>query len=143
MYVRGMDGTQREVSLQDVLYIPSYKQDIFSVQAATEKGATVNFNANTAELVAPDGTIFDINKSGKLYYLNSVAANGGHSCSIKEWHMIFGHCNVKDILKLEAVVEGMKITDKSTTQLKSDVCTIGNKSYCRVWPTNFVYIGVA
>src|SRR6218665_1549527 len=31
-------------------------------------------------------------------------------------YMILGHCNVKDLLKLESVVDGMKITDKSEFQ---------------------------
>jgi len=44
----------------------------------------------------------------KLYYLNSVVNNTGDSHSIKEWHEILGHCNVKDVVKLETVVEGMK-----------------------------------
>src|SRR6218665_889208 len=40
-----------------------------------------------------------------------------------EWHMILGHCNVKDLLKLEFVVDGMKITDKS--EFQCDVCILG------------------
>ena len=121
--VQSSDGEPREVSLENVLYIPSYRQNIFSVLAATEKGATVNFSPTLAELVAPNGTTFDIRKSGKLYYLNSVANCTGQSHSLKEWHMILGHCNVKDVIKLETVVEGMKISDKSDFQC--DVCTMG------------------
>ena len=36
--------------LENALYVPSYKQDIFSVQAATCKGASVSFTQNSAEL---------------------------------------------------------------------------------------------
>ena len=121
--VQTSDGEPREVSLDNVLYIPSYRQNIFSVLAATEKGATVNFTPTSAELVAPNGTTFDISKSGKLYYLNSVVNNTGDSHSIKEWHEILGHCNVKDVIKLETVVEGMKISGKS--DFSCDVCTMG------------------
>ena len=32
--------------------------------------------------------------------------------TMHEWHKILGHCNVRDVCKLEGVVEGMKITDK-------------------------------
>ena len=66
VWVQSLDGRSREVNLENALYIPSYQQDIFSVQAATEKRATVNFSPHSAELVAPNGTIFDIRKSGKL-----------------------------------------------------------------------------
>jgi len=41
------------------------------VQVATEKGATVTFGPNFAEMSAPDGTKFDIEKRGKLYYFCS------------------------------------------------------------------------
>ena len=121
--VRSLDGEMRDVNLENASYIPSYRQDIFSVQAATEKGATVNFNPCTAELVAPNGTIFDIRESGKLYYLNSISNNVVDSRSVKQWHKLLGHCNVKDILKLEAIVEGMKISDKS--EFKCEVCIMG------------------
>ena len=83
----------------------------------------MNFSATSAELVTLNGTTFDIRKSGKLYYLNNVANNTGDSHSIKEWHEILGHCNVKDVFKLESVVEGMKITDKS--DFSCDVCAMG------------------
>ena len=51
--VQSLDGKPREVRLENALYIPSYHQNIFSVQAATEKGATVSFSPTSAELVAP------------------------------------------------------------------------------------------
>jgi hypothetical protein len=101
--------------LENALYIPSYQQDISSVQAATEKGATVKF--------CPDGTVFDICKNGKLYYLNSIVNNTSENCNASEWHRILGHCNCNDILKLELIVDGMKITEKS--EFQCDICTIG------------------
>src|SRR6218665_3695169 len=121
--VQSLDGRSREVNLENALYIPSYQQDIFSVQAATEKGATVNFSPHSAELVAPNGTIFYIRKSKKLYYFNYVFDRGSNKHSLYEWHMTLGHCNVKDLLKLESVVDGMKITDKS--EFQCDVCILG------------------
>src|SRR6218665_1029082 len=130
-WVQSLDGRSREVNLENALYIPSYQQNIFSVQAATEKGATVNFSPHSAELVAPNGTISDIRKSGKLYYLNNFVDRAINKHSLYEWHMILGHCNVKDLLKLESVVDGMKITDKS--EFQCDVCILGKmtKSFNR------------
>src|SRR6218665_3878598 len=57
VWVQSLDGRSREVNLENALYIPSYQHDIFSVRAATEKGATVNFSPHSAVLVAPNGTI--------------------------------------------------------------------------------------
>ncbi|XP_068704666.1 uncharacterized protein [Montipora foliosa] len=99
-------------TLKNALYIPTYPQNIFSVQAATERGASVSFNPDSAELVYKDGTKFNIEKHGRLYYLNTFNKNDSDSvnymCDQKGWHEILGHCNYKDILKLKDVVEGMK-----------------------------------
>jgi hypothetical protein len=62
------EGRQCDAVLNDALFIPAYPQNIFSVQAATEKGVTVTFNPDSAELVTPNGSRFNIVKSGRLYY---------------------------------------------------------------------------
>ena len=53
------------VILENALYIPSFKQDIFSVQAATEKGVSVVFGPKSAQLKAADGTLFNIKQQGR------------------------------------------------------------------------------
>ena len=122
-------GKQVEAELHDALYIPSYPQDIFSVQAATEKGARVAFHPDGAELIAPDGTKFDIEKRGRLYYLCSNVSSMKQSCNLQRWHEILGHCNTNDILKLENVVDGMKITDKNN--FDCDTCILGKMTQFR------------
>ena len=47
----------------------------------------------------------------------------GKCKSLKDWHKILGHCNLEDILALEKVVEGMKITDKK--EFDCGVCVKG------------------
>jgi len=116
------NGNNRNVILKDVLCIPSYNQNIFSVQAATENGAAVTFNPNAAKLRHSNGTVFNISKRGKLYYLNSAKVNTA-TRSLQKWHETMGHCNVQDILKLESAVKGMHITDK--TQFNCDACAKG------------------
>ena len=105
-------GISHKVKLEEVLYVPSYNQNIFSVHAATEKGATVIFTPNYSELRAPDGTVFDIEKQGKLYYINNVNTGKKRTHSVEEWHKILGHCNVSDVCKLPNVVNGMEIGEK-------------------------------
>ena len=39
---------------------------------------------------------------------------------MEEWHIIIGHCNVKDMRRLEGVVDGMKITD-SNADFRCDI----------------------
>lgn len=104
-------------NLEDVLNVPSYPQNIFSVQVATEKGSTFIFRPGSQELITPDGTEFNIEQIGKLYYLytNMSAISPTWACDLKQWQEILGHCNISDAMKLEHVADGMKITDKTLT----------------------------
>jgi len=116
-------GKIHEAELHDALFVPSFKQDIFSVQQATKKGSSVEFKANTAELKCKNGIVFEIEKRGQLYFLNSAVSVKSATHSLQEWHEILGHCNVKDVKKLESVVDGMKISDK--VENDCEVCIKG------------------
>ena len=80
------NGKKRDGVLKNVLYVPSFKQNIFSVQAATETGASVEFNKSSAKLINVDGTEFGIEKHGSLYFLKNVGSPKNASYSLKEWH---------------------------------------------------------
>ena len=129
------DGKIVKARLDNVLHVPSYPQNIFSVKAALKKKCSVHFNSGEPSyLKSPGGTLFHLeeHKSG-LYYLRDhlptpvISAN--YRCSttpsdesdddllcvtrsVEEWHRILGHCNRNDVLKLENVVDGMKISGK-------------------------------
>lgn len=75
-------GKRVNVTLKNALYIPTYPQNIFSVQAATERGASVSFNPDSAELLYKDGTKFNIEKHGRLYYLSTFNKNDFDSHSV-------------------------------------------------------------
>ncbi|RUS85697.1 hypothetical protein EGW08_006573 [Elysia chlorotica] len=81
---------------------------IFSVKAATDNGATITFSKHSACLTTPDNLVdFNIKREGNLYYLNSVS-DGQKTRTLQQWHETMGHCNVRDILSLETVVDGKK-----------------------------------
>jgi hypothetical protein len=122
-------GKAVTAELENTLYVPSYPQNIFSVQAATEKGSTVVFRPDSAELITADGTKFDIEKRGRLYYLCSNVSSTKRACDLRRWHEILGHCNISDVLKLENVVDGMKITSK--VNFDCDICTLGKMTQSR------------
>ena len=67
--------------------------------------------------------MFNISKEGKLYYLSKLNYNKSAIHSSKVWHEILGHCNDKDVLKLESVVDGMLFSDKSN--YTCEVCIEG------------------
>ena len=105
------DGKNQNILLQNSLYVPSYRQNILSVQAAIDKGASITFSPGNAVFVTKCGTKFQIQQAGRLYYLNSILETDDASRTLNEWHKTLGHCNIKDILKLKNVVNGMKIKD--------------------------------
>ena len=43
-------GKVHVVTVDNALYVPSYKQDISSVQAANERGASMKFESNSGEV---------------------------------------------------------------------------------------------
>ena len=123
IFLNDSHGIKREVILKDTLCIPSYKQDIISVNSLTNKGIKVIFGQDYAKMVAPNGTIFNINQSGKLYYVNNLISKAPKTRTLEQWHNILGHCNVPDIIKLEKVVKGMHISDK--TKFDCEICMKG------------------
>ena len=49
MHLHDCEGVEREVILKDALLVPSYNQDVFSVQAATSKGCIVCYETKNAQ----------------------------------------------------------------------------------------------
>ena len=50
--IKDLTGKLIKGTLKDALYIPTYPQDILSLQAATERGATVTLRPDSAEFVS-------------------------------------------------------------------------------------------
>lgn len=65
--LNGMIRTLCKITLIDALYVLSYKQNVISVQAATQKDVSVTFRPEYAKVKVPDGTVFKTSKKGKLY----------------------------------------------------------------------------
>ena len=129
-------GNVTPITVNNALYIPSYEINIFSVKKAAENGANCLFTSNGGELTSSTGVKFPITSRSNLYWFDTIYSDpnerlnllsdyedgmkedsiiflndGKHTADI--WHKILGHCNFKDILKLEKVVDGMKLSDKS------------------------------
>ena len=103
-------GVKHNVKLCDALYIHTFNQNIFSVQAAVKKNVTISFKRDSAVLTTSNGDVFDICKQCKLYFLNR--ADSIQSLTLEEWNNVLGHVNKADLLKLENVVNGMKFSSK-------------------------------
>lgn len=113
--------------MNNALYVPSYNQDIFSVNVAVEEGSrrrrSISLDKHAKQFRSSDGAIFNIKQVGRLYYLNGISSSKNSACTLTEWHRILGHFNFGDICKLEKVVEGMKISNYEEVECK--VCTQG------------------
>ena len=115
------------VLLNNTLYIPMFKHNIFSVSAATKHGATVSFTSDSGHITFKDNScVFNFSKSRNLYFINTCrsSVNTSESKSILEWHRILGHCNVSDIRHLEKAVKGMSIKNP-LSKLNCEPCALG------------------
>ena len=121
-------GKTVEITLHNALFCPTYPQNIFSVQAATEKGARAIFDENDSKIVYKDGTIFELEKKGKLFYMKTFSCdctdNVCYTQDLQGWHETMGHCNVDDIISLEKVSRGMKVAERGE-RMTCEVCLQG------------------
>lgn len=89
------NGRDCKVKQTNALYMPSYPQNIFSVRAATDKGATVAFEPGRAHMTAPDGTQFKIVQRERLYYF----ANAVKLCHVNENNVNENNANENNVKK--------------------------------------------
>ena len=118
-------GNTRDVELKNVLYIPTFSQNILSVPAATRDGATVSFSGDsgTIKFKELEDVAFRVSKSKNLYFINTVKAR-----TLNEWHRVLGHCNTNDILSLDK--NGIEIKDPKS-KIHCETCTLGKMTQSR------------
>ena len=132
--LRDSNGIVQTGTLDKVLYIPDFPTNIFSVSAALNSGAVATFYKSCGELRTPDDVVYNLEKRGKLYYLPVVrhdSVNSVKSVTVRELHRLMGHCNVRDLQQLPAVVDGIKLSD-SSTDISCEVCCIGKQTRAAV-----------
>ena len=118
------EGVNRELTLKNALYVPSFQQSIISVPAATKAGATVSFSDSSGTLSFKEH-IFKICKTKNLYYINTLQHQTCKKNTLKGWHAVLGHCNASDILKLEEEAIGIKIVGDRNPNLNCETCVLG------------------
>ena len=140
--IKDQDGTPQNIVLKDALYIPNFKHGILSVWKTIQHGHSITFAPNGSTLTTKDGKTFDIVEKNKLFYLrrgkpatdtqtdkfNKVHTGEG-THTLEEWHKILGHCNVNDVQRLEAAVDGMKISNKD--KFNCPTCILGKMTQSR------------
>ena len=117
--------------LKNALYIPTFKQNIFSVQVATKNGAHISFEHDNCQLIYPKGAAFNITQRGHFYYLKNIVLARNATNNLHTWHTILSHCSESDIKKLPNLAKGMKIKLTPNFALNGDICIQGKMSYDR------------
>ena len=136
VHFRDGNGNIRDIYLENTMYCPTFPQEIFSVKSVCKKNAKVILCNDESELILEDGTTFPISTHGGLFYIdlvercqdkdvvNSVTKSTARH-TLEEWHKILGHVNRKDIVKLETVVDDMKILSKK--DFPCDTCILSKQ----------------
>ena len=68
IYLCNSKGYICKCILKNALYIPTFKQNIFSVQAATKNGVHLSFKHDNYQLIYPRGVVFNITE--KMFVLS-------------------------------------------------------------------------
>ena len=74
------------------------------MRRATERRCSIELKKDGGDVKCPDKIVFNIPEHGSLYYLSSVTTSKIATHFVRRWHEILGHCNVKDVLKSEIVL---------------------------------------
>ncbi|GFR82576.1 CCHC-type zinc finger, nucleic acid binding protein a [Elysia marginata] len=121
VHFKDVKGQKYIITLKNAIYVPSFTQNILSVPAATDNGASIIFNSHPH--LEAEGKSFPLDRRGNLYFLNLCSSPDPEvaAYSPDEWHQVLGHCNASDIIKLEKTVKGMRITDPRS-DVNCEVC---------------------
>jgi len=157
-----IDG--KNVSLNDVQYVPDIKCNLLSVPKITENDGKVIFTKDYVQIQKNDTVILQGNKTPSGLYVVDIKPttvqtddfSGSVLLTANDWHRRLGHLGLKNMKKLQNMVDGMKFENTDTLNcricleakhartpfkgplpkarrvneiLHSDVCTIETETY--------------
>lgn len=99
---RYVNGQWEQSVLQDVLYVPDLRRNLFSEGAATRKGYVIMKKGCQASILKDNKVVMSATlKENNLYVLN-IKSIVSESCnlvqtSLKVWHERLGHLNIKEV----------------------------------------------
>lgn len=116
---RYVDGKWESGRLEDVLYIPTLRKNLFSVGVCTQKNHSVTFKDDCVQIFE-DNVLkaSGIRQSNQLYRMlfkvvTGYEANVASCDTLKRWHERLGHVNVGYLRKMVSkdLVNGVKFLD--------------------------------
>lgn len=91
-----VNGQNRDIIIQNVLYVPELGVNLLSVRKITEKGYIVKFNEHTCDIVNANREIMAVAKPNNNIYSLVQPVNTAYSCksdTTSVWHRRLGHLN--------------------------------------------------
>ena len=132
--LKQVDGTYKDCTLYDVLYVPELSYNLLSITKATELGKTVKFDKSTCVIISNGDIVGSATKTGSLYYLNCQMISSHQRVntvkegeSAKVWHQRFGHLNVSSLKQLASkqMVTGLSYADVANDMEMCEPCIQG------------------
>ena len=126
------DGSYRDCTLHDVLYVPDLSFNLLSIAKATEYRKVLTFNESTCNIISEGDVVGSATKNGNLYYLdcssfkqrvNTAKTRTG----VNVWHQRYGHLGISSLKKLakDELVSGMSSGDLSDEVELCESCIKG------------------
>ena len=113
------NGSERNITLKNVLFVPDIETNLMSVRKATENGCEVIFQDNNCKLMYNGITYLNGIVNNDLYEVKQIdkhsddKANLVHECKNKNcidlWHKRLGHRNYNSLKELKQLVSGIEI----------------------------------
>ena len=120
LQTRNTNGEIVDIILHDCLYFPSLNYPgIYSVDKATEEENCAIFSKGESFITTGQGDKIPLNKRQNMYFINACKTVKNKSRTAMEWHNIFMHLNIEDILKLPKLTKGIKIKLNDAKQCRT------------------------
>ena len=132
---RLINGDWSESRIEQVLYVPGVKKNLYSVGMCTVRGYLVVFREDDALIVRGNEILVtgvkQSNRICRLLFRTRVQHSADEAnvstTSLKGWHERLGHLNKRELSELlsSGVVNGVKVRDKR--DFFCDACSLGKK----------------
>ena len=101
LQTKNTNGEIVDIVLHDCLYFPSLNYPgIYSVDKATEEENCAVFSKGGSYITTVNGDRIPLNKRHNMYFINACKTVKNKTRTAMEWHNIYMHLNLDDILKL-------------------------------------------
>lgn len=137
-----INGTRREMTIKNVLYVPGLGKNLISIAAVTELGWKVTFTGSQVQFNHSNNETVMVGKRvGKTLYLLDISPRNpsdnttesafvsSTSISLTMWHRRLAHINPRTIIQMASknLVDGLNMTDTDIPQHPCAACSFGKQ----------------